>query len=72
MIKAEYTNKVRELRARHKVTQEAAAEFLGMNVATFRAKEDGKSEWRMSEMFMIVYYFNYYHLDNLNLEDVFM
>lgn len=72
MMIVEVSNKVREIRARHKVTQEELAAFLGMAPVTFRRKENGSQEWRMSEMFLIVYYFNTCKNDSLKLEDVFL
>lgn len=72
MMIVELSNRVREVRARHKVTQEELAAFLEMATATFRKKENGLQEWRMSEMFLIVYYFNTYKSDQLKLEDVFL
>lgn len=68
----ELTNRVREIRARHKVTQEELAAFLNMAPATFRKKEKGDQEWRMSEMFLIAYYFNTYKNDPLKINDIFL
>ena len=32
------------------LTQEQMAEALGMSIPTYKAKEDGKSDWKLSEM----------------------
>lgn len=72
MISITTNNRVREIRARYKTTQEELADFLNIAPATFRKKENGSQEWRMSEMFLIIYYFNTYKNDNLKLEDVFL
>lgn len=72
MIFEEVSNKVKEIRARHSVTQEELADFLRMAPATFRKKESGAVEFKASEMFLIIYYFNTYHHDTLKLEEVFL
>lgn len=43
-------NKVKSFRVGANITQEAMADLLGMSRKTYRAKEDGSIEWKMSEM----------------------
>ena len=52
------TNKVKEFRARHNVSQEELAFQLELNITTFRSKEKCKSDWKQTEMAKVVYFFN--------------
>lgn len=66
-----FENKVKELRARHHVTQQELADFLGMKVVNLRKREYGMSLWKESEMHLVVYFFNSKFGECLTLTDVF-
>lgn len=43
-------NKVKSIRVGAGITQEQMAKSLGLSIPTYKAKEDGKSDWKLSEM----------------------
>ncbi len=43
-------NKVKSIRVGAGITQEQMADALGISIPTYKAKEDGKSDWKLSEM----------------------
>lgn len=65
-------NRVKELRARHSITQGQLSSYLGMKVSNFRKKEKEYGLWKENEMHLIIYYFNHFCGENLKLDDLFM
>lgn len=47
-----------KLRKINDVSQQELADLLNINVATYSAKENGKSDFKLEEIFMIAKYFN--------------
>ena len=43
-------NRVKSIRVGAGITQEQMANALGISIPTYKAKEDGKSDWKLSEM----------------------
>lgn len=46
------------LRIENKVTQERLATLLKIDVSTYRKKENGLNEFKLTEMFIVASYFN--------------
>lgn len=65
------SNKVKEMRARHSVTQLQLAEFLEIGVMNLRRKEKMLTLWKEDEMHLVVYFFNNYFGEHFKLEDIF-
>ena len=64
-------NKVRELRARHNITQEKLSSFLGIKVDSYRKKEKEVMVWKEHEMHLVVYFFNHFYGEQLTLDEIF-
>ena len=64
-------SKVKELRARHNITQEKLSSFLGIKVDSFRKKEKEVLAWKDNEMHLVVYFFNRFYGESLTLDEIF-
>lgn len=58
--------KLIRLRKENNYNQEEMAKILGVSEATYRNKENGKTQFKLDEMFVIAEYFN------KTLDDVFL
>lgn len=47
-----------KLRKESKISQETMAELLGINTSTYSKKENGKSDFKLNELFIIARLFN--------------
>lgn len=64
-------NRIKEIRARHGVTQEQLASYLHMKVSNFRKKEKELAQFKQQEMHLITLFFNTNYNENFTLEDLF-
>ena len=71
MVVIATSNKVKEIRARHNITQLQLAEFLGIGVMNLRRKEKTETMWKEEEMHLVVYFFNAYYGEQFKLDDLF-
>lgn len=66
-----YDNKLKEIRARHGVSQEQIAKFLGIGVGNYRKKEKKEAQFKEKEMYLCVFFFNYFYGEMFMLDDLF-
>ena len=70
-MRIKYTNRLKEIRARHNVTQQELASFIGIGTNNYSKKEKQEQQWKEKEMHLAVAYFNYYHEERFQLDDLF-
>lgn len=65
-------NRVKSIRVGAGITQEKMAAELGMSVKTYKAKEDGVSDWKLTEANKFVDVVNNTTGGNYNIKDIFL
>lgn len=52
-----YISKIKGIRAEHNATQEKCAEIIGVSAQTYRSKEKGDIDFKLSEVIDLLNYF---------------
>ena len=64
-------NKIKSLRVGAGITQDQMAEALGMSRKTYKLKEDGSADWKLSEMNEFVEVINKATGEHYSAKDIF-
>lgn len=68
MINLNIKRKLRAIRAEHGLTQQDLADILGITKEGYRNKENGKTEFKQSEINDILDLFSSYNYDDIFLD----